>query len=286
MVYSVDPDTLEIRARRAAADNAMAMCLTPDGTRLYVGGHDPVLTNRSGRPTQPLGRIQVISTANLEAVAEFEVAFAVRGIAASDGGLVVACDGEGIGLIDATRKSITSGLQRQSGSWGHVRLHPDQARVYAGDDLLFCCTMLSPGETGQYESYTSLPHSGERGGGFEITPDGRFLISCRGAVLRLSKSRTVDLRKAGKVDPGVAIGVARDYSTFLMSTKEGFLKVYDLANLELVKSVPIGVLCTRLALDPPKQRVFAVASPLPQEDSFVERDFEIGDILSLALTER
>jgi hypothetical protein len=49
MVYSVDPDTLEIRARRAAADNAMAMCLTPDGTRLYVGGHDPVLTNRSGR---------------------------------------------------------------------------------------------------------------------------------------------------------------------------------------------------------------------------------------------
>jgi hypothetical protein len=288
MVYKVDPETLEIRARQAAADNALAMCLTADGTTLYVGGHDPVRPNRSGRPSQPAGRIQVISTATLETSAEFEVAFAVRTIAASNVGTVVASDSENLTLIDGMRKSIISRLPA-SCQGAHVRVHPDQSRVYSAEDSpigQFSCTLLSPGETGEYESYSSLPRPGESAGDFVITPDGRYLISCGGAVLRLSKSRTVDMRYAGRIDQGVAIGVARDCNTFLVSTREGFLKIYDLGKVELVKSIPVGVLCTRLALDPPNQRVFVVAEALPKDDGFPRNEFEVGDILCLALTER
>jgi hypothetical protein len=94
------------------------------------------------------------------------------------------------------------------------------------------------------------------------------------------------MRYAGRIDQGVAIGVARDCNTFLVSTREGFLKIYDLGKVELVKSIPVGVLCTRLALDPPNQRVFVVAEALPKDDGFPRNEFEVGDILCLALTER
>ena len=64
-----------------------------------------------------------------------------------------------------------------------------------------------------------------------------------------------------------------------------FLKVYDLPNFELKKSVKVGKLCSRLALDPTKGRLFAVAGPVPAQGGYVDpRVIGAGDIISLSLS--
>lgn len=283
-VYRIDPETLEVKAQVEAAENAVTMCLTPDGDTLYVGGRDP-------DPRKPSGRIQSISTSSMKAGSTFEVAFAVHDVEATDRGTIAATGlGQwgGFAVIDARRRSISSNVHRIYGG-SVLRLHPDQARAYTGDMGLspadyHCVDLRKSGPQG-HNTYDS-PYHGDYplGGNFEITPDGRYLIGCTGSVLRLAKAQSADLRYAGKIDRGIAIGVAKGSNTFVVATQEGFLKIYDLAKLELKKSVKIGLACTRVVLDPGRNRIYAVGGPVTAGGRYSPRELRVGDIVSLSLS--
>jgi hypothetical protein len=199
---------------------------------------------------------------------------------------------DGLAVIDASKKSV-QGTSRFVYGGSSLRMHPDQTRVYTGDLGLsppdFRCTLLRKGQNNQYESYDS-PYHGDHplGGEFEITPDGRFIIGCYGSVVRLAKTKDADLRFVGKIDKGIAVGVGKNSNTFVLSTAEGFLKVYDLEKVELKKSVKIDRLCPKIALDASKGRLYAVACAISAEQrsrGYLDPyTYLAGDIVSLSLT--
>lgn len=288
-VWQLKPDTLEVAAQVDTIDNAISMCLTPNGQTLYVGGRDGAQQQQQ----KPTGHLQVISTSGLKTTTTFSVPFGIHQIAATNSGTVVATgfgSGWGLALIDPSKKNLTATVGTVYGG-STIRMHPDQLRVYTGDIGLspanHYCISLKKDVKGVYENYRS-PYHGDHplGGNFEITPDGRFLIGQFGSVLRLGRTKEADMQFVAKIDQGLSIGVARGSNTFVVANAEGFLKVYDLQNFELKKSVKVGKLLSRVALDGSKARLYAVAGPLPaNQNGYVDaRNVFAGDIISLSLT--
>jgi hypothetical protein len=285
-VWQLKPDTLEVVAQVDVIDNAISMCLTPNGQTLYVGGREPNLQ-------KPGGHIQVISAGGLKTTSTFAVPFAVHQIAATNAGTVVATgfgQWTGVTLIDPSKKSVSATIPNIYGG-STVRLHPDRLRVYTGEVGIspsnHLCVSLRKDAKGVYENYRS-PYHGDHplGGTFEISPDGRFLVGQFGSVLRLGRTREADMQFVTKIDPGISIAMAKGSNTFIVANPEGFLKVYDLQTFDLKKSVRIGKLLSKVALDGVKGRLYAVAGPLPptQGGFFDPRAMVAGDIISISLT--
>jgi hypothetical protein len=238
--------------------------------------------------------VQVIAASGLKVTTTFTVPFAIHQIVATNSGtLVVTGIGQwgGLALIDAAKKSVLGTVHLIYGG-SSLRLHPDQTKVYTGDNGLspadyHFVNLKKDAKALQYDSYNS-PYHGEHplGGNFELTPDGRFLIGQFGSVLRLGRTKEADLQFVAKIDPGVSIGVAKGSNTFVLANQEGFLKVYDLQSFELKKSVKIGKYCSRIVLDPSKGRLFAVAHTVPpQTGGWMDpRSLGVGDLLSISLT--
>ncbi len=283
-VYQLKPDTLEIAAQADVPDNAVTMCLSPNGSTIYVGGRDPNLQ-------KPGGTVQVISTSGMKVSTTFSVPFSIHQLAATNTGTLAATGvGQwgGFALIDPAKKNLTATVNMIYGG-STLRMHPDQMRVYTGDTGLspadYRCVHLRKDAKGQYETYDS-PYHGDHplGGIFEITPDGKFLIGQYGSVLRLGRTREADLQFAAKIEPGISIGVAKGSNTFVVANAQGFLKVYDLGSFELKKSVKVGKALPKVALDPSKGRLFAVTCATQQGPYWDPRAVGAGDIVSLSLS--
>jgi hypothetical protein len=298
-VYHLKPDTLEVVASADTMESAVAMCLTPDGKTIYVGGRDPgyVSSGKAGN-----GYVQTISASSMKPTGTFNVPFGIhRLVATNSGTVVVTGSGQwgGLAVIDAQKKSVIGTAWMIYGG-SSIRLHPDHSRVYTGTfgsspGDFHCVPLKKPagkannpsGLGDAYESYDS-PYHGEHplGGEFEISSDGRYLVGGYGSVLRLGKTKDADLRFVGKIDRGVAVGIGKGSSTFVVATPEGFLKVYSLPSLELKKSIRVDRYLSRVAMDAAKGRLYAVASAVPSGDTrFIDgRTVPAGDIVSFSLS--
>ncbi len=292
-VLRLDPENLAVKGRIETVNNAVTMCLTPDGKTIYVGARAPA---PAGNPEGATGTIQSISVADFRVQSTFDVQVPIHRIVATNDGTVVASGlGQWVGLafIDTRKKAVT-GKYRSVYGGAILRLHPDGDRVYSGDTALgppdFRCTLLKPEKSGQYPHYDSRYH-GEHplGGNFEISPDGRFLLGCGGAVLRIGKfGRESDLAFIQKIEPCLAFAVAKGSNTFLGATADGFLKVYDLAKLELVKSIKLEKFCPLVALDPRRQRLYAFSAIGVDAQGLNHRgnSFPAGDLVAISLTRK
>lgn len=268
-VLKLEAGTLKVLKEAPAPDGAVAMSMSPDGNRLYVAAARPGITSYS--PDQKeLGTIQCLGAKELSVLSTFPIDPAPMDIEATDKGLLVvgACSQwNGLVVVDADKKAVSGGCHSVYGG-ACVRLHPDQTRAYTGDRGLspadFRCVPLRKDPKTGYGSYDS-PYHGEHplGGSFEISPDGCFLVGSGGPVLRLSRTQQADLRYLSSIDRFLCAAMAKGCGTLLTTNAEGFLKVYDMGSFELRKSVKTGMLCSRLALDPKRRILYAVAGALP-----------------------
>ena len=261
-VYRINPDTLKIDKRVDAARNAVAMCLSPNGKRLYVGGREPW-------GSKGFGRIQIITTSDMKTQSLFEIPCRVFDVAATDDGRIVATsidEKTSFCVIDPRKKKIRETVPIIPKN-SFLRLLPAQSRVITSQRTpsgwsAFGTVNLKSKMRGVLDAHGSRldNEDGRAGGGeIELTPDGKRIITTQGGVFRLSSNRDLDFRLEAGIEPGTAIGIAPGTRTFVVATREGFLKVYDLGTLELVKSVDMGFICTRLIVDPPAGRMFAIA---------------------------
>jgi S1-C subfamily serine protease len=293
-VYKLDPDTLQVKAKLAVHETAVAMAMTPDGKTLYVGGRAPSIVVMDAREAEGrvAGTLQVISTTTFTTTANLEVKAAIVDLVAADRGLVVAtCQAQwnGLVVIDVARKSEDFVHLVYGG--GSIRLSRDQRRVYVGDFGLspadFRCVSLRK-EQGKYPTYDSIYHGDHPlGGPFDISPDGKYLIGAYGSILRLGKTKDADLRFVMKIDPFHASALAPGSSTLFTLTADGFLKSYSIGGFELQKSVKLGYRCERAALDPKRRKLYVVVSEIPDprfpDHRFNDRQPRIGRIASLTL---
>jgi hypothetical protein len=291
-VFKLALPSLKVEQTLLAPDGAVAMALSPDGSRLVVAAARLDAATQ-GQPKNA-GILQVVATKDLGVVSTIAVDPPPTGVALTDKGLVIlsVAGNGGLLMVDVGRRAETG---RAGSIYGGscIRLHPDQSRVYTGDRGLspadFRCVPLKKDPKLGYPSYDS-PYHGEHplGGSFEITPDGRFLLGSGGSVLRLSRTQKADLHFVARIDPFLSAGIAKGCGTFLTTNAEGFLKVYGMDTFELKKSVKAGKLCSRLALDPKRRMLYAAAGAVPDARAgwWDPGQPVLGDIVAYSLDEK
>ena len=290
MVYKINPDTLTITSRVETMEHVVAMAMTPNGKTLYVAGSHP----QSQQASDASGSIQVIPTSTMKTSSTFEIKHSPAHIVATDAGAVlISCQGgssEGLVIIDPLKKNSEVALSDRAGST--LRLAPDQGRAYFGDMHTspgdYRCLLLRK-DNNRYVVYDS-PYHGKHdlGREFEISPDGRYLLGGRGAILRLSRSREGDLTFISKIEPWTSLAMAKGSQTMLATTPEGFLKVYRLGDFELLKTAKIDRYCSRTVLDVPRMKIHAVASPsvVKERHGIERREKRVAHIVSFSLAEK
>jgi S1-C subfamily serine protease len=287
-ILKLNPDTLAISEQLEAVENAVAMTMSPDGKTIYVAASSP----GSNLYAPGAGSLQVVATGPLKTTSTFEIKHAPVQIVATDAGMVVVtCTGQtdGMAVIDAAKKTSETAGQIYGGAT--LRLTPDQTRVYSGDTGIsppdFRCLHLRK-DKGRYVGYDS-PYHGDHpmGGEFEISPDGRYLVGTRGAVLRLSRSREGDLAYLSKIEPCSTLAMTRGCATLLAATRDGFIKAYRIGDFELQKTVKVDRYIQRALIDPARKKLHVVASAAePGERHFDRREKRVAQIISYSLAEK
>ncbi len=290
-LYKLDPENLQIKAKLEVHETSVSMGLTPDGKTLYIGGKSPALERERPRdPEATAGTLQVINTTTFTRTDTLEIKHGIVELAAADRGIVAATcqtQWDGLVIIDVAKKSEETVRLVRGGS--SIRLSRDQRRVYVGDYGVspgdFRCVSLRR-QGGEYAVYDSIYH-GEHvlGGPFEITPDGKHLIGGAGAVLRLSRDRDTDLRFESKIAPFNSVAMAPGCSSFFTTSRDGFLKSYDMSGFEVKKSIRLGFRFDHAVLDLKRRKLHGVVSKVAEEAVYDpwERNLRLGRLSSLSL---
>ena len=251
-----------IAARLELAEGAEAMCLAPDGKTLFisvsVNGHQH---NSSAQKPQA-GKIQIVDT----------TAFTVRETVTldydpvdidTDGKYLYLAPGSDqsgpIAVVDIAKKQIVAKWGRAS-TTGILRVNPEGGRLYhtsvAGSSPIYDAYLFPKDLKEKPETYTSINGKSPAGGAFGLTPDGRYLVSNTGAVLRLTKSRADDLRLATKIEEHVAVAMDKGCQSLFLATKDGFLRRYSLPDFVLRQTWHTGLVAYRMAIDASNRRLF------------------------------
>lgn len=284
-ILALKPETLEITAKADIFDNATCMTISPDGSELYVGGWEI-------HPVEWAGRIQVFTGGTLTPAPSWTLPFPVHQMLATGRGSLLAArrDGtNGIAKIDTTSKTCST-MSPRIPSGCMIRLHPDGLRVYAApsNNTIPCYSFSLRADPANHYDLFQAAFSLQRcpGGEFEITPDGRYMLTRSGGAFKLGALEEHAITFAAPIDAGVAIATAKGANTFFVANGAGFLKVYSLSTLEVQRSVQLGKTCSRLILDPGRNRLYAVARilPPPRFDASIDsRILFASDVLSISL---
>src|SRR5262249_39867997 len=162
-------------------------------------------------------------------------------VAADDRGRVYLSGARGdwtdVAVLDTARGEVVA---RWGGVWAKsfLRLSADQRRLY------FATQGVSPGSTdapvlpgrpddqpATYRSPARAEHA--LGGDFVVTPDGRFLLSRTGTVLRASGGPGADLRYETTLVPFLAAAADPDAGVLFLCTEDGRLRRYSYPELKL-----------------------------------------------------
>lgn len=225
------------------------MAMSPDGKTLFVCASE-------GQS----GKIQVVDLAALKINSTFKIRFDPFDIKAGSG-LVYATGGSGqwtnVVSIDPKKKTIVGKVARCF-QQAFLEITPDGKRLY------HCSPGSSPASIeGIWQSGgTSMARSENDnpvGGWFQITPDGKFLVSSTGTVLRLAKSAKDDLKPVAKVEKHLSCAVDKNGKVFLVATPEGSLKVYSYPDFELKDSFDLKAPACRMLLDGASSTLYCAA---------------------------
>ncbi|MCE9582565.1 MAG: hypothetical protein K8T20_08740, partial [Planctomycetes bacterium] len=256
-ILKLKASDLSVEAEAPVPDDASAMALNARGDSLFVVAR--FIEKGTAR-----GRVHQYTTA-LEAKQVCDVDIDPMDVEATNSGLVVVSGSApgnssvGIVVLDPAVKS-SSPVSPTQGS-PYLCRHPDQVRIYAGD-LKFRGLSLTrdPTKPGTFPLWESRYGNDQPlGGNLVISPDGRFLFGSGGVVLRLAATADADLEVAGRTDRWASAAVAPGCDTIFFATADGSIQQYSISRIAPVKTLPSGALCSRLALDPAKKRLYASA---------------------------
>lgn len=261
-LLKVNTETMALEASLALMDAPVCMALQHKTDTLWIAAR----TKEMAPGSQDLGkgRLTAVNPTTMQAGVTMEIPVDPFDLDVSASGIAYVSTVAGsVLVVDTAKKS--SEKNQMSHDYLRLQLHPDGSRLYGGSGSsggAFVCMTTTRELQGKYPPYPSYfwPGAGSftEGGDFLISPDGRYLIGARGTVVRLSKGgRETDLQPVAKVDPWCSASASMFSPTFVLATREGFLKFVNIGSFELVKSVPAGGLCTHLALDPAKSRLYA-----------------------------
>jgi WD40 repeat protein len=260
------------------AEGTEAVCLTPDGTTLYAAAPD--------------GKVQVIDPRTLEVRKTLTTSAAPYDIAATDAGLVfltgAAGDWTEITVVDANRGEVAA---HWGGVWkrSFLQTSPDQKRLYVSTQgvtpgLIEGLALPSRPE-GKPAPYRS-PAAGKHplGGPLTITPDGKYLLSKTGTVLRLTGEADTDLEHAATLEPFLAAAVAPALRTVFLLTPDGGLKRYSYPDFKPQAASHLGVVAYQAVWDGGRHRLY-VAGFDPASLAGRPRARGFGDIFVYDLSE-
>lgn len=289
-ILKINTDDLSVAVRVRAPPNSISMALSVDEKSLYVVGFDPPPARvgpKTGRGLLALFRSENLDFAGSTTLQDGPLDV----LPLKDGRALVTLlrEYEGVCLVDPKKETIVQSLSLPRRCF--LRLYPDGTRAYAGTDDDFIRVTL--GEKVSKAS-TGVPTSerGKSGRNFALSPDGRFLLASQGLVFRLSKTPETDLGRIAEIDPWVALAQADGSSTFLTASLDGTVRQYEFGEFAPKKSFKVDRLCTRLCLDPKRNRLYAFGVELPdprlaeiRHDYWHDR-LVAGDILVYAMSEK
>ncbi len=258
-ILKVDLVTFEVVERANVAARPVGMSLTPDGRRLYVASE-----------TDDGGWIRILSP-ELRQLGAFPIEVRPDDVAATDDGTVFLSGNHrhGIAVVNARRK-VKLGKACTSTSEPRVlALHPDQKRLYAGNDRGYCRVDLNAFEEAPrsdriYNSRHVRHFARGSGHGIAVSPDGKYLFADRGMILKLTRGAEADLEQLQGFRQFTTIAFAGETPAFFVATATGSVFVYSLRDLSNpVRGHWVSDYLGDMVLDESRRLLIAVASKLP-----------------------
>ncbi len=272
------------RQRLRLAQDTDAVCLTPDGSKLFATA--PVKNGPATTCT-----LQLIDPVKMQVQKTWPVAISPYDVTASDNGLVYISGGgsewSDIAVVDANKRATV--VARWGGVWqrSFVQLALDQKRLYHSTQGVApgsVAAIVLPKKLGEAPETYKAPVAAKAalGGEFQITPDGRFLLCKNGTVLRLSGTRESDMAFHGTVQPFVAAAVDLDLGALFTVTRDGTLERYSYPELQPRWSRRLGIAPTQI-VSLGKTGKLIVAGVDPRTVGERPRARGHGDLFSYAL---
>jgi WD40 repeat protein len=253
LIVQVETTTVTTHTR-GLPDNCEAFTLTRDGRALYLAGLEK---------EQPY--LFELDPMTLHVRKKFRIETLPYDLAATDGGLIFASGRGGgwsdVSIYDARKQAL---IGRWGGIWtrSFLQLSADQSRLYVASQG------VNPGKVEGFPLPVKLtdkptastsPNAADPSpsGPFALTPDGKFLISRSGAVLRLGTTRDDDLQPAGKLLPHLAVAIdpSRNF-LFLLAADGSTLKRFSYPEMKWVSSQRLGGLAHEMTYDEKHGRLY------------------------------
>ncbi|MEK7467372.1 MAG: trypsin-like peptidase domain-containing protein [Planctomycetota bacterium] len=275
-VLKVDAETMALDSSVAIPDSPVCMALQPKSETLMVASR--VAASTGAHDDSGKGRLFSVNATTMKITSTMDLAGDPFDVDVSASGIayVSITMARDLLVVDPARKS--SDKAQISTEMSRVHVHPDGTRIYIGTGFSsgdFVCMSTTREPQGKYPNYSCYSYRADNrdqsGGEHVLSPDGKFLIGSRGTALRLAKGgKEADMKPLAKLDPWISAAAAPGCATLVTATREGFLKFITLGSFDLTKSVPAGGICTHLAMDPAKNRLYAHLAPL--RDNALQRE--------------
>ena len=274
----IDPTTLKRDRELKLADGTELLLMSAKGRVLYG------LSRKGG--ARPEGTIQVIDPLKQAVLKNISFPGDPHDAAAADDGLLYVTGGgrdwSEVTVVDTFNADGV--VARFGGVWNHsfIRLAPSQDRLYVSSQGVTPATLdalLLPAKLDERPVQYKAPADAEHpvGGGFVVSPDGKFLLCKTGTVLRLSTDRAADLKPAAKVSPFLAAAIDAETKSILLLTADGWLRHYSAEDFKLRGSYRLGTVGYQMALDGKEGRLY-VAGLDPQALAERPRGGNVGGV--------
>ncbi len=253
----VDTNTFERAGEVNLAAGTEVVTMTPDGKT--------ILALAPGTRT-----VQVVDAKKWALEKALPLPDAAFDVAADDRARVYLSGGRGgwsdVTVLDARSGSVAA---RWGGVWGRsfLRLSADQKRLY------FSTQGVSPGSLealvipGRLDEKPAIYRSPARdghalGGEFVVSPDGRFLLSKTGVVLRAGGGPDNDLRYETTLVPFLAASVDAEPGAAVLCSEDGALRRYSYPIFKLLAEYRLPGVAYQVACDEKAGRLYvAVFDP-------------------------
>ncbi|MFN4261446.1 MAG: c-type cytochrome domain-containing protein [Gemmataceae bacterium] len=272
----VDTRTQKVVGTLPVAEGTDALSLTPDGKTLIA---------TSPKGPQGQGLMQVIDARTWKLLQTFPIAAVPFDVAAADDGKAFVSGAQGgwtdVAVVDWKQQRV---LARWGGVWNRsfLQLAPAQDRLYLATqgvtpnriDLL-----TIPDRLDTVPQPVPSPEKGKHpfGGPIIISPDGQYLFSSTGTVLKLAAVGGDDLRFAVKLEPFLTAVVAPELGSVLTLAGDGSVRDYTYPGFHLRRSYRLGVVPYQAAYDARTGRLFVAAFD-PATLVSRPRDPNLGDL--------
>jgi hypothetical protein len=227
-----DTDGLKRAGELSLPAGTEVVTMTPNGKTLVALAPD---WGGQGRG----GRVQLIDARKWAFGDVLAVGPNLFDVAADDKGRIYLSGGRG-DWSDVTVYDNGKLAGRWGGVWAKsfLRLSADQKRLYFSTQGVSPGSVeafVIPGNPSEKPATYRSPARGERalGGEFLVTPDGRFVLSKTGVVLRSAAGPDADLRSETTLVPFLSAAVDADRRAAFLCTEDGTLRQYSYPEFKL-----------------------------------------------------